>query len=63
MRQLFDKLSPEDAADLAKAMVDERVSSRAITRVLNQRGISVTLNPVHEFRHNPANRKFLEGLL
>lgn len=60
---IFSMLSDEDAADLAKAMLDESVSSRAIARVLTDRGHAVTLNPIHAYRADAAKRKFLEGLL
>lgn len=56
-------LSAEDASDLAKALLDEDVSSRAIMLALNKRGIRITGNPIRDFRRDPARRKFIEGFL
>lgn len=60
---VFAGLPQDDARDLARALLDDTISTRSIMLVLNRRGIAITQNPIRTFREDPASRPMIESYL
>ena len=63
MISVFAGLTKDDARDLARALLDDTISTRSIMLVLNRRGIAITQNPIRTFREDVASRPLIESYL